>query len=92
MVHDRVSPISQPQATFVGFEDLPCHLKGVVKLPGDGVGKECKVTGEGQYCHVKNRFKEKQANNIAPKSSLQLFKNICLLITSDLIIFQQYLR
>lgn len=36
---DRASPIWQSQTTFVGFEDLPCHPKGVVKLPGDGAGK-----------------------------------------------------
>jgi len=67
LVYDRVSSIGQPQATFVGFEYLSCHLKGVVKLPGDGVGKKAEVTGGRQYCHVKNLFQRKQANSIAPK-------------------------
>lgn len=41
-----VSPIWQPQETFVGFEDLPCHLKGVAELPGNGVGQEGEGTAE----------------------------------------------
>lgn len=53
----------------MGFEDLPCHLKGVIKLPGDGVGKEGEVAGEGHYFHVKNLF-QKTKQTILPQNLL----------------------
>lgn len=76
MVHDKVSPIWQPQAILVGFEDLPCHPKGVVDFPGDGVGEEGEATGEGQYCRVKNLFQKNKQTILFQDlhcSSLKIF-------------------
>lgn len=53
----------------MGFEDLPCHPKGVVKLPGTGAGKAGEVTCEGQHCRAKNLFQENKQTKW-PKSVL----------------------
>jgi len=47
---------------------------------------------EDSTATLKIYFRENKQTVLPQKSSLQLFKNICLLITSDLLIFQQYLR
>lgn len=56
----------------MGFEDLPCHPKGIVKLPGTGAGKEAELTHEGQHCHAKNVF-QKNKQTKSPENVLFLF-------------------